>query len=47
MKSGKWIFVCVLAVSGICFAQSGKTDDHKTVSQIEDQIGRASCRERV
>src|ERR1700758_1344720 len=37
MKSGKWILVCTLAVSGVCFAQSGKTDDHKTVSQIEDR----------
>lgn len=37
MKSGKWIFVCVLVASGICFAQAGRTDDHKTVSQIEDR----------
>ena len=37
MTNGKWIFVCVLAVSSLCFAQAGKSDDHKTVSQIEDR----------
>jgi len=40
MQTMKWLLVCLVVAGGSCvsFAQMAKTDEHRTVSQIEDRL---------
>ena len=40
MQTMKWLLVCLVIAGGSCvsFAQMAKTDEHRTVSQIEDRL---------